>query len=72
MRQVTAKATHVGTAIPLRRHVIDTDQIAPARFVPYFRSGGYTNILLADWRANPDCVLNQPEYQGATTPRGRP
>jgi 3-isopropylmalate/(R)-2-methylmalate dehydratase small subunit len=60
------KTSHTGTAIPLRRHDIDTDQIAPTRFLPYFRQGGFTNILFADWRADPSFVLNQPVYQGAT------
>lgn len=60
------KTSHNGTAIPLRRHDVDTDQIAPARFVPYFRPDGFTNILFADWRADPGFVLNQPVYQGAT------
>jgi 3-isopropylmalate/(R)-2-methylmalate dehydratase small subunit len=60
------KTSYAGTAIPLRRHDIDTDQIAPTRFLPYFRQGGFTNILFADWRTDPGCVLNQPMYQGAT------
>lgn len=66
MSAPVTKTTHAGTAIPLRRHDVDTDQIAPARFVPYFRQGGFTNILFADWRADPGFVLNQPVYQGAT------
>jgi len=57
---------HVGTGMPLRRDDVDTDQIAPARFVPYFRPTGYTNILFADWRDSADFVLNLPQYQGAT------
>ncbi|MFE7137649.1 3-isopropylmalate dehydratase small subunit 2 [Streptomyces sp. NPDC057644] len=55
-----------GTAVPLRRDDVDTDQLAPARFVPYFRPNGFTNILFADWRADPAFVLNQPAHQGAT------
>ncbi len=58
--------TQSGTAAPLRRGNVDTDQIAPARFVPYFRPTGFTNILFADWRDDPEFVLNQPDYQGAT------
>ncbi|MEA5360337.1 3-isopropylmalate dehydratase small subunit [Amycolatopsis sp., V23-08] len=57
---------HTGTVMPLRRSDIDTDQISPARFVPYYARGGYTNILFADWRDDPAFVLNQPEHQGAT------
>lgn len=55
-----------GTAVPLRREDVDTDQIAPARFVPYFRPTGFTNILFADWRDDSQFVLNKPDYQGAT------
>jgi 3-isopropylmalate/(R)-2-methylmalate dehydratase small subunit len=57
---------HTGTAMPLRRSDVDTDQISPARFVPYYARGGYTNILFADWRDDPGFVLNKPEHQGAT------
>ena len=61
-----ASAIRTGTAVPLRHDDVDTDQLAPARFVPYFRPEGYSNILLADWRDDPGFVLNQPQYQGAT------
>lgn len=61
-----ASAVRSGTAVPLRHDDVDTDQLAPARFVPYFRPEGYANILLADWRDDPGFVLNQPQYQGAT------
>ncbi|MFD4639754.1 3-isopropylmalate dehydratase small subunit [Lentzea sp. NPDC058436] len=57
---------HRGTAMPLRRSDVDTDQISPARFVPYYARGGYSNILFADWRDDPEFVLNRPEFQGAT------
>ena len=63
---VSSPAIRTGTAVPLRHDDVDTDQLAPARFVPYFRPEGYANILLADWRDDPDFVLNQPQYQGAT------
>jgi len=63
---VSESPLRTGTAVPLRRDDVDTDQLAPARFVPYFRPDGFTNILLADWRSDPDFVLNQPQYQGAS------
>ncbi|MCJ0875399.1 3-isopropylmalate dehydratase small subunit [Streptomyces sp. AP-93] len=58
--------THTGTGMPLRRSNIDTDQIIPARYVPYFSWHGHTNALFADWRDDPSFVLNLPQYQGAT------
>ncbi|MEA2663171.1 MAG: 3-isopropylmalate/(R)-2-methylmalate dehydratase small subunit [Candidatus Eremiobacteraeota bacterium] len=57
---------HTGSAMPLRRTDIDTDQIIPTRFVPYFSRTGYTNALFADWRDDPGFVLNLPQYGGAT------
>ncbi|MEW2164751.1 3-isopropylmalate dehydratase small subunit [Streptomyces sp. NPDC007084] len=63
---MTETPVHIGTAVPLRRDNIDTDQLSPARFVPYFRPHGYANMLFADWRTDPEFVLNRPEYQGAT------
>ncbi len=57
---------HVGTAMPLRRSNVDTDQITPTRFIPYFSRSGYSNALFADWRDDPSFVLNLPEHQGAT------
>ena len=52
--------------MPLRRTDVDTDQIIPTRFVPYFSRTGFTNALFADWRDDPAFVLNLPEYGGAT------
>lgn len=63
---MSAPATRTGTAVPVRRDDVDTDQLSPARFAPYFRPDGYSNVLFADWRADPGFVLNQPQYQGAT------
>ncbi|GGZ04066.1 3-isopropylmalate dehydratase small subunit [Streptomyces nitrosporeus] len=57
---------HTGTAMPLRRSNVDTDQIIPARFVPYFSWKGHANALFADWRDDPAFPLNLPQYQGAT------
>ncbi|WP_055494387.1 3-isopropylmalate dehydratase small subunit [Streptomyces sp. TP-A0356] len=57
---------HVGTALPLRRSNVDTDQIIPARFVPYFSPTGHGNGLFGDWRDDPAFTANLPQYQGAT------
>ncbi|WP_441250128.1 3-isopropylmalate dehydratase small subunit [Kitasatospora sp. McL0602] len=57
---------HTGTGMPLRRSNVDTDQIIPARFVPYFSWKGHANALFADWRDDPEFVLNLPQYQGST------
>ncbi|GLF98494.1 3-isopropylmalate dehydratase small subunit [Streptomyces yaizuensis] len=57
---------HTGTVMPLRRSNVDTDQIIPARFVPYFSWQGHANALFADWRDDPHFPLNLPQYQGST------
>jgi 3-isopropylmalate/(R)-2-methylmalate dehydratase small subunit len=63
---VQALTVHTGTVLPLRRSDVDTDQITPARFVPYLSLQGYANALFADWRREPEFPLNRPEYQGTT------
>jgi 3-isopropylmalate/(R)-2-methylmalate dehydratase small subunit len=58
---------HVGTAVPLRRSNVDTDQIIPAVYLKRVTRTGFEDGLFAAWRANePDFVLNQPQYRGAT------
>lgn len=57
---------HTGTAIPLRRSDIDTDQIIPGRFCATHRRSGYADGLFGDWRGDPDFVLNQERFAGAT------
>ncbi|MEV6962855.1 3-isopropylmalate dehydratase small subunit [Streptomyces sp. NPDC051207] len=63
---MTKFTVHVGTALPLRRSNVDTDQIIPARYVPYFSMTGHGNGLFADWRDDPSFAANLPQYQGAT------
>jgi 3-isopropylmalate/(R)-2-methylmalate dehydratase small subunit len=58
---------HVGTAIPLRRSNVDTDQIIPAVYLKRITRTGFEDGLFNAWRTNePDFVLNRPAYQGAT------
>ncbi|MEW2395739.1 3-isopropylmalate dehydratase small subunit [Streptomyces sp. NPDC046862] len=57
---------HTGTAVPLRRTDVDTDQIIPARFCASTRRTGHADALFADWRAEPGFVLDRPEREGAS------
>jgi 3-isopropylmalate/(R)-2-methylmalate dehydratase small subunit len=58
---------HTGTAVPLRRSNIDTDQIIPAVYLKRITRTGFEDGLFSAWRTNePDFVLNQPQYAGAT------
>ncbi|OYO22062.1 3-isopropylmalate dehydratase small subunit [Enemella dayhoffiae] len=59
-------ATHTGTALPLRRSNVDTDQIIPAVYLKRVTKTGFEDGLFAAWRSDPDFVLNKPEHQGAT------
>ncbi|GAA3627199.1 3-isopropylmalate dehydratase small subunit [Microbacterium awajiense] len=58
--------THTGVAVPLRRSAVDTDQIIPAVYLKRVTKTGFHDALFASWRQDPDFILNQPEYQGAS------
>jgi 3-isopropylmalate/(R)-2-methylmalate dehydratase small subunit len=57
---------HTGTALPLRRSNVDTDQIIPAVYLKRVTKTGFEDGLFAAWRKDPGFVLNQPQYVGAT------
>jgi 3-isopropylmalate/(R)-2-methylmalate dehydratase small subunit len=57
---------HRGRAIPLRRSNVDTDQIIPAVYLKRITRSGFEDGLFAAWRNDPDFVLNQAKYEGAT------
>ena len=58
---------HAGTAVALRRSNVDTDQIIPAVYLKRVTRTGFEDGLFSAWRANePDFVLNQPRFAGAT------
>jgi len=58
--------THAGTALPLRRSNVDTDQIIPAVYLKRVTKSGFEDGLFAAWRNDPEFVLNKPEFKGAT------
>ncbi len=58
--------SHKGRAVPLRRSNVDTDQIIPAVYLKRITRSGFEDGLFAAWRNDPDFVLNQSQYQGAT------
>jgi 3-isopropylmalate/(R)-2-methylmalate dehydratase small subunit len=57
---------HAGTAVPLRRSNVDTDQIIPAEYLKRITRTGFADGLFAAWRADPAFVLNDSRYDGAT------
>ena len=57
---------HIGTAAPLRRSNVDTDQIIPAVYLKRVTRTGFEDGLFAAWRNDPEFVLNQPQYDGVS------
>jgi 3-isopropylmalate/(R)-2-methylmalate dehydratase small subunit len=58
--------THTGTALPLRRSNVDTDQIIPAVYLKRVTRTGFEDGLFGAWRNDPDFILNKPEYAGVS------
>ncbi len=58
--------SHTGTAVPLRRSNVDTDQIIPAVYLKRVTKSGFEDGLFAAWRSDPEFVLNKPAYKAAT------
>lgn len=72
---------HTGLVAPLDRANVDTDQIIPKQFLKSIKRTGFGANLFDEWRyldegypgqdnsarpLNPDFVLNQPRFQGAS------
>ncbi len=57
---------HSGSALPLRRSNVDTDQIIPAVYLKRITKSGFEDGLFAAWRNDPAFELNQPQYKKAT------
>ncbi len=58
--------THTGVAAPLKRSAVDTDQIIPAVYLKRVTKTGFEDALFANWRQDPEFVLNQPAYAAAS------
>ena len=72
---------HKGLVAPMDRENVDTDAIIPKQFLKSIKKTGFGPNLFDEWRyldkgepgvpesqrkPNPDFVLNQPRYQGAS------
>jgi 3-isopropylmalate/(R)-2-methylmalate dehydratase small subunit len=55
-----------GTAVPLDRSDVDTDQIIPAHWLKRVERTGFGRGLFSTWRDDRDFVLNDEHYAGAT------
>jgi 3-isopropylmalate/(R)-2-methylmalate dehydratase small subunit len=60
-----AVRTIEGTAVPLRRSDVDTDQIIPSDWLKRIERTGFGAGLFSEWREEPDFVLNREEHAGA-------
>ena len=55
-----------GTALPLDRSDVDTDQIIPAEHLKRVERTGFGPFLFEAWRKDPDFILNDTRYDGAS------
>lgn len=55
-----------GTAVPLDRSDVDTDQIIPSDWLKQVERTGFEKGLFSEWRDDRDFVLNHEQYAGAT------
>jgi 3-isopropylmalate/(R)-2-methylmalate dehydratase small subunit len=58
--------SHTGTALPLRRSNVDTDQIIPAVYLKRVTRTGFEDGLFGAWRNDPTFILNRPERKGVS------
>jgi 3-isopropylmalate/(R)-2-methylmalate dehydratase small subunit len=61
-----------GTAVPLDRSDVDTDQIIPAEWLKRVERTGFGRGLFATWRDDRDFVMNDEAYAGASILIGGP
>ena len=68
------EAVHIvqGTAVPLDRSDVDTDQIIPSDWLKRVERTGFEKGLFSEWRDDPDFVMNQEQYAGANILIGGP
>ena len=63
---------HTGIVAPLDKPDIDTDQIIPKQFLKRVERDGFGQFMFYNWRykeggvANPDFILNSPQYSGCS------
>ena len=55
-----------GTALPLKRSDVDTDQIIPAEWLKRVERTGFEKGLFSTWRDDRNFVLNDERYAGAS------
>src|SRR3954452_4294585 len=66
MAAFTPFTVHTGTAAPLRRSDGDTRQLTPSDWLKRVERTGFGVGLFSAWRQDPEFVLNDNRYDGAT------
>ncbi len=61
-----------GTAVPLRRSDVDTDQIIPSDWLKRVERTGFEQGLFSEWRDDRNFVLNDERYSEAVVLIGGP
>ncbi len=61
-----------GTAVPLDRSDVDTDQIIPSDWLKRVERTGFDKGLFSEWRDDPEFVMNRDEHLGASILIGGP
>lgn len=56
----------IGRGVPLERENIDTDQIIPSDWLKSVERIGFGRGLFSEWREDPNFILNDERYKGAT------
>jgi 3-isopropylmalate/(R)-2-methylmalate dehydratase small subunit len=54
-----------GKALPLGFSDVDTDQIVASDALKRIERTGFGHFLFAEWKEDPDFVMNKPEHDGA-------
>ena len=60
-----------GTAVPLDRSDVDTDQIIPSDWLKRVERTGFGRGLFSEWRDDRDFVLNDEQLHGGHDPARR-
>ena len=58
--------TITGTAVPLDRSDVDTDQIIPSDWLKRVERTGFGKGLFSEWREDPEFALNLPQFGEAS------
>ena len=61
-----------GTAVPLDRSDVDTDQIIPSDWLKQVERTGFEKGLFSEWRDDPSFVMNDERFAGAKILIGGP